>query len=262
MTKHPRRLRAIGRREFIRSGTLAGLGVGLVTLTGSASAAIPSNPEVRRYAPLGRTGMKISDISFGADRLSPGQEDLIRHAFDRGINYFDTAETYRGGDSEATLGKALRGKRDKVFLTSKTLAEPDTGKDAIMQALEGSLRRLQTDHVDVYFNHAVNDVARLKNPAWYEFAETAKKQGKIRFTGMSGHAGHLTECLDYALDSGKFDVILCAYNFGQDPRFYQRFLGGFDMVARQPDLPRVIQKASQRGVGVVVMKTLDGRAAQ
>ena len=257
-TKNPRRSRAIGRREFIRSGTLAGLGVGLATLTGSASAAIPSTPEVRRYTLLGRTGMKISDISFGADRLSPGEEDLVRHAYDRGINYFDTAETYRGGDSETTLGNALRGKRDKVFLTSKTLAEPDTRKEAMMQALEGSLRRLQTDHVDVYFNHAVNDVARLKNPQWYEFAEAAKKQGKIRFTGMSGHAGHLTECLDYALDSGKFDVILCAYNFGQDPRFYQRFLGGFDMVARQPDLPRVIKKASQRGVGVVVMKTLMG----
>ena len=257
-TKHPPCSRAIGRREFIRSGTLAGLGVGLATLTGSASAAIPPTAEVRRYAPLGRTGMKISDISFGADRLSPGQEDLVRHAFDRGINYFDSAETYRGGDSETTLGHALRGKRDKVFLTSKTLAQPDTRKDAMMQALEGSLRRLQTDHVDVYFNHAVNDVARLKNPDWYEFAEAAKRQGKIRFTGMSGHAGRLTECLDYALDSGKFDVILCAYNFGQDPRFYQRFLGGFDMVARQPDLPRVIQKASRRGVGVVVMKTLMG----
>jgi aryl-alcohol dehydrogenase-like predicted oxidoreductase len=257
-TKHPRRLRAIGRREFIRSGTLLGLGVGFATLTGAASAAIPSAPEVRRYAALGRTGMKISDISFGADRLSPSQEDLVRHAFDRGINYFDTAETYRGGDSETVLGNALRGKRDKVFLTSKTLAEADTRKDAMMRALEGSLRRLQTDHVDVYFNHAVNDVPRLKNPEWYEFAAAAKKQGKIRFTGMSGHAGHLTECLDYALDSGKFEVILCAYNFGQDPRFYQRFLGGFDMVARQPDLPRVIRKAGQRGVGVVVMKTLMG----
>ncbi len=256
--EHPRRSRTIGRREFIRSGALAGLGVGLATVASSASASIPPTPQVRRYAALGRTGMKISDISFGADRLSTGQEDLVRHAFDLGINYFDTAETYRGGDSETALGNALLGKRDKVFLTSKTLAGPDTGKDATMQALEGSLRRLQTDHVDVYFNHAVNDVARLKNPDWYEFANAAKKQGKIRFTGMSGHAGHLTESLDYALDSGGFDVILCAYNFGQDPRFYQRFLGGFDMVARQPDLPRVIKKAAQRGVGVVVMKTLMG----
>ena len=248
----------IGRREFIRSGALAGLGVGLATLAGPMSAAIPPTPQVGRYAQLGRTGMKIADISFGADRLSPGQEDLVRHAFDVGINYFDTAETYRGGDSETTLGNALRGKRDKVFLTSKTLAGPDIDKAAMMQALEGSLRRLQTDHVDVYFNHAVNEIARLKNPEWYEFVDAAKKQGKIRFAGMSGHAGHLTDCLDYAIDTGKFDVILCAYNFGQDPHFYQRFLGGLDMVARQPDLPRVIDKAKNRGVGVVVMKTLMG----
>src|SRR5216683_2662051 len=221
--------RSIGRREFIQSGALAGLGVGLA-LADAASASISQAPRVGHYAPLGHTGMRISDISFGADRLSPGDENLVRHAVDLGINYFDTAETYRDGESE-------------------TLASPDTSRHAIMQALEGSLRRLQTDHVDVYFNHAVNDLARLKNPEWYEFAEAARKQGKLRFTGMSGHAGHLTECLDYAIDSGSFDVILCAYNFGQDPRFYQRFLNDFDMVARQPDLPRVIRKASQRGVG-------------
>src|SRR6266436_231216 len=256
--RYPRRSRRIGRREFIKTGALAGLGVGLATLTGSASASIPRTPQVRRYAPLGRTGMKISDISFGADQLTPSQEDLVHHAFDLGINYFDTAETYAGGESETALGNALRGKRDKVFLTSKTLAWPDTTKGEIMQALEGSLRRLQTDHVDVYFNHAVNDVARLKNPEWYEFAETAKQQGKIRFTGVSGHAGNLIECLDYAIDTGKFDVILCAFNFGQDPRFYQHLLGGFDWVARQPDLPRVLEKARKHGVGVVTMKTLMG----
>ncbi len=254
--KHPSH--SIGRREFIRNGALVGLGVGFATLAGTASASISPPSRVRRYAALGRTGMKISDISFGADRLSPGQEDLVRHAFDLGINYFDTAETYRGGDSETVLGNALRGKRDKVYLTSKTSAEAGTQRQEMMQALEGSLRRLQTDHVDVYFNHAVNEIARLKNPEWYEFADAAKKQGKTRFSGVSGHAGHLTECLDYAIDSGRFEVILCAYNFGQDPHFYQHFLGGFDIVARQPDLPRVIDKANKHGVGVVVMKTLMG----
>jgi len=205
--------RSIGRREFIKSGALAGIGVGLA-LTDAASASISKGPRVGRYAPLGRTGMRISDISFGADRLSSSDENLVRHAVDLGINYFDTAETYRSGESETALGNALRGKRRNVFLASKTLAWPDTSRRAIMQALEGSLRRLQTDYVDVYFNHAVNDLARLKNPEWYEFDEAAKRQGKLRFTGMSGHAGHLTECLDYAIDSGRFDVILCAYNFG------------------------------------------------
>jgi hypothetical protein len=75
---------------------------------------------------------------------------------------------------------------------------------------------------------------------------------------MSGHAGHLIECLDWGIDSGRFDVILCAYNFGQDPRFYSRFFKSFDFVAIQADLPRVIKKAKAHGVGVVTMKTLSG----
>jgi len=251
-------MKRIGRREFIKAGTLAGLGFGLGALGSATAASLPEQPQVRRYSALGHTGMHISDISFGADRLSSGEEDLVQHACDLGINYFDTAETYRDGDSETALGRALRGKRHHVFLASKTLAWPDTNRQAMMQALEGSLRRLQTDYLDVYFNHAVNDLERLKNPEWYAFVAEAKHQGKIRFSGVSGHAGHLGECLDHAIDSGKFDVILCAYNFGQDPRFYQRFLGGFDMVARQPDLPRIIKKAKERGVGVIVMKTLMG----
>jgi len=128
----------------------------------------------------------------------------------------------------------------------------------MMRSLEQSLRRLRTDYVDVYFNHAVNDVARLKNPEWHEFVARAKQQGKIRFVGMSGHAGRLIECLDYALDTDGVDVILAAYNFGQDPAFYDKLTRSFDFIARHPQLPRVLQKAKTKGVGVVVMKTLMG----
>ena len=220
-------------------------------------AAIPPG-EVRRYSPLGKTGLKISDISLGGSRLHQGDEDVVRHAFDCGINYFDSADTYSGGESETVIGNALKGKRDKVCLTSKTLAGATDSKASMMESLEGSLKRLQTDHVDVYFNHAINDVNRIKNPEWHEFTDAAKKQGKIRFAGMSGHAGHLIECLDWGIDSGRFDVILCAYNFGQDPAFYQRYFRSFDFVAIQTDLPRVIKKAKAKGVGVVVMKTLRG----
>ena len=248
----------IGRREFLKRGVLAGVGVSILPLAGAAGASVEAAPQVRRYSTLGRTGLKISDISFGSSRLSAGDENLVRHAFDRGINYFDSADTYTGGESETTIGNALKGKRDKVFLTSKTMARADDSRDSMMTALETSLRRLQTDHIDVYFNHAVNDPARLKNPEWYEFVYQARSQGKIRFTGMSGHAGNLAECLDYAIDSGHCDVILCAHNFGQDPRFFQRFTRNFDMIAIQPELPRLMEKAKRHGVGVVVMKTLMG----
>ncbi len=248
----------IGRREFLKRGVLAGVGVSLTPLAAVANASLETGPQVRRYTTLGRTGLKVSDISFGASRLTSGQEDLVRHAFDAGINYFDSAEVYTSGESETTIGNALKSKRDKVFLTSKIIARADDKRDAMMTTLEGSLRRLQTDRVDVYFNHAVNELERLKNPEWYEFADRARTQGKLRFTGMSGHAGRLAECLDYAIDSGHFDVILCAHNFGQDPRFYSRFFRGFDFVAKQPDLPRVMAKAHSKGVGVVAMKTLMG----
>jgi len=113
-------------------------------MAGSASASIPSPPKVRGHTALGRTGIRISDISFGADRLSTGQEDLVRHAFDLSINYFDTAETYRDSESETTLGNALRGQRDEVFLASKTLAGSDARKEEMMQALHGSLRPLRS----------------------------------------------------------------------------------------------------------------------
>ncbi len=248
----------IGRREFLKAGVLAGVGVSILPLAGAASASIETAPQVRRYSTLGHTGLKISDISFGGSRLVSGEEDLVRHAFDCGVNYFDSADTYTDGESETTIGNALKGKRDKVYLTSKQMAQADDKRDAMMATLEGSLRRLQTDHVDVYFNHAVNDPARLKNPEWHEFTAQARKQGKIRFVGMSGHAGNLAECLNYAIDSGQVDVILCAHNFGQDPRFFQRFTRSFDFVARQPELPRIMEKAKQHGVGVVVMKTLMG----
>jgi uncharacterized protein len=248
----------LGRREFLHKGALAGLGLGMLPVRAAARPAGPAEARVQRYATLGRTGIRISDISFGSGQLGAGEGDTVRHALDRGVNYFDTADSYRGGGSESTIGDVLRGRRDRVYIASKTSTSPTDRRESMMRSLEQSLRRLRTDYVDVYFNHAVNDVNRLKNSEWREFTARARQQGKIRFVGMSGHAGRLIECLDYALDTDSVDVILCAYNFGQDPAFYQPFTRSFDFVARQPDLPRALQKAKARGVGVVAMKTLMG----
>ncbi len=182
----------------------------------------------------------------------------MRYALERGVNYFDTAEGYQDGRSEEAIGEALQGQRERVILASKVKAGSRTPRDEIMKRLEESLGRLRTDRIDVYFNHAVNDLDRLQNGEWLEFAERARQQGKIRFTGISGHGGRLVECLDHAVDNDLFDVILCGYNFGQDPAFLQRFTSRLDWVAVQPDLPRVLQKAHAKGVGVIAMKTLRG----
>lgn len=246
----------VGRRTLLRAGA-SGVATGLLPF-GHTQASVGQPGGVKRYSRLGRTNLEVSDISFGSSRLRTGQEDLIHHALDSGINYIDTAESYTGGDSETVIGNALKGKRDKAYLVSKVVARSSDTAEAMMTALEGSLRRLRTDYVDIYMNHAVNHKARMENPEWHEFAALAKQQGKIRFTGMSGHAGRLIECLDFALDQDVVDVILVAYNFGQDPAFYEGLTRSFDMVAKQPDLPRVLAKAKDNDVGVVAMKTLMG----
>lgn len=239
----------VNRRDFLRIGAGAALGLG-------ASAKAQAEPGIRRYVRLGRTGLKMSDISFGSSGMS--DPAVVHHALARGINYFDTAESYRWGSAEEAIGEALKGRRDEVLIASKTKAGTGDRRADMMKALEASLKRLQTDRVDVYFNHSVNDVDRLRNPEWQEFTELARRQGKIRFRGMSGHGGNLSACLDYAIDNDLADVVLVAYNFAQDPSFYDKLRHTFHWSAIQPDLPRVLEKARKKDIGVIAMKTLMG----
>lgn len=245
---------AIDRRAFLGFGGAATFGL----RHGTALAAAASNqpPSIKRYVPLGNTGLTVSDISFGSS--SSADPALIRHALDRGITYFDTAESYRFGAAEEAMGEGLLGARDKIVLASKTKAWASARQGDMMQALEGSLRRLRTDYLDVYFNHAVNSPSRMRNEEWWAFTENAKAQGKIRFRGMSGHGSGLVESLDYALDNDLVDVILTAFNFGQDPSFYQRLKTAFHFVDLQEDLPPRLARAREKGVGVIAMKTLMG----
>ena len=242
------------RRRFLAAG--AGVTAGIAGLGPTGAQAGVEPPRIRRYVTLGGTGLRVSDISFGSSRSS--DPELVRHAAARGITYFDTAESYRGGRAEEAIGEALRGERHRYVIASKHKAWGGESRRQMATALEGSLRRLRTDYVDVYFNHAVNDVRRLQNPEWAEFTDRAIRDGKIRFRGVSGHGGALAECLDYAIDNDLADVVLAAWNFAGDPSFYDKLRAQFHFVALQPDLERVLEKASSKGVGVVAMKTLMG----
>ena len=248
----------VERRTFLQQIALGGAALGAASgLTAAAPQTLHAAAAVKRHKRLGTTDIRMSDISFGGSRLR-GDGNLVHYALDKGINYFDTAESYTGGDSETIIGRALEGKRDQIYLASKGGFGPRVRQDEMMRTLEGSLRRLRTDYIDVYFTHAVNDVRRVQNPEFHAFTERAKAQGKIRYVGLSGHGGRLIECLDAAIDSGKFDVMLVAYNFGQDPSFVQTLTRRFDFIAVNPDLPRVLRKAKAAGMGVIAMKTLRG----
>jgi predicted aldo/keto reductase-like oxidoreductase len=244
----------IGRREFLQRSSALALGLTALGIPGAARAAAaeaPGRAAIKRYVTLGRTGLTIPDICGGGFPNAA----MVRYCYDRGVTYFDTAQMF---GTEIHLGKGLQGVRDKVVITTKYKIEPTDDRQKIMGQLEKSLRALKTDRVDIYLNHAVNEMARVQNPEWPEFVALAKKQGKIRFSGMSGHGGHLQECLNYVLDHDLVDVILAAYNFGTDPAFYERFTKDFDVIANQKGLPVVLAKAHAKGVGVLVMKTLRG----
>ncbi len=240
----------LNRRSFLGTGAAAGLGA----TAGNAVAKVP--PSIHRHVTLGKTGLNVSEIGFGS--ASSQDAALVRHALDRGVTFFDTAESYRFGWSEEAMGEGLKGVRDQVILSSKTKAGAADSEAEMMEALEGSLRRLQTDYLDIYFNHAVNSVDRMQNEAWARFTERAAAQGKIRFRGMSGHGSRLAQCLDYAIDNDLVDVVLCAYSFGEDPDLYAKLRHTFHFVAIQSDLPPVLDKARAKNIGVIAMKTLMG----
>jgi uncharacterized protein len=259
--------------ESLRRGGALGAGL-LLPGVGLESAALAVGPvaaerseavpRIRKRSRLGKSGIEIPDISFGTFSLEH-DEKLVLHALDRGVTHFDTAEGYTAGHAEEVLGRALRGRRQEVTLTSKFWARSDHTAAHQMKVLETSLRRLGTDYIDVYLNHAVNELERLDSSEWQAFAERAKREGKIRAIGMSGHSGRLVECLAHAIEKSLVDVILVAYNFSQQPsyreqakRYLQDLTASFDFVTTQPLLPQVLQRAHAAGVGVMVMKTLQG----
>ncbi len=202
---------------------------------------------VRSYRPLGNTGIMMSDISFGGGGID--NPDVVTRAVERGINYFDTSPDYSQTGSEQTIGKALKPVRDKVFIASKFCTASghlpkDTPVAAIIQAVESSLTRLQTDYLDVGLIHEVDSIDRLMAPTFHEAFDRLKEQGKVRFLGVSSHTPNLEAVMRHAVQSGRFNVLLVAHNFGN-----------------WPDLTTIFHDAKQRGVGVIAMKTLKGAQA-
>lgn len=249
---------SINRRRFLE-GTLAA-GVGSVGLASGLQAA--EKPSVQRYVPLGKTGLEISDIGFGSGGCRTA--DLVRYCYERGVNHFDTSTIYRsegffkGEFVENLIGEALQDVRDKVVITTKQMPEGDESVGKLMFYLNHSLKRLRTDYIDIYLNQAVNSIERLKQEAWWEFVDRAKQEGKIRFAGLSGHGGMLRACLDYAMENDLVQVILVAYNFGSDPKFYEGITRSLDLIATQEGLPERLARARKKGIGVITMKTLMG----
>jgi aryl-alcohol dehydrogenase-like predicted oxidoreductase len=201
--------------------------------------------------PLGRTGLQVSAIGLGGYTLGDAptlQEaiQIVHEAVDAGINFFDNAWEYHDGKSETWLGQALAGRRDKVILMTKVCTHGRDKKTA-MQQLEESLTRLRTDHLDLW---QIHECVYFNDPDWHfapgnviEAFDAAKKQGKVRFVGFTGHKDpriHLKMLShDYPFDS------------------VQMPLNVFDATYRSFE-KQVLPEVNRRGIAALGMKSLCG----
>jgi aryl-alcohol dehydrogenase-like predicted oxidoreductase len=200
---------------------------------------------------MGSTGVKISCIGVGGYHLGTPDDpeianEIVARALDAGVNFFDNAWEYHQGESEIRLGNALKGKRDKAIVMTKVCTH-GRGKEVAMRMLEESLARLQTDYLDVWQIHEViygNDPDLIFAPGGViEALELARKQGKVRFVGFTGHKDPSIH-LRMLRQGFHFDTV-------------QMPLNCFDATFRSFE-QQVLPEAASQGVAVFGMKSLGG----
>jgi aryl-alcohol dehydrogenase-like predicted oxidoreductase len=231
------------RRDFLRH-TAFGLCAGSIlrqTLSASNQTAIPTRP-------LGNTGIKVSILGLGGYHIGTIREDdrsvhLIRTAIDQGVTFLDNAWEYHNGRSEELVGKALEGGyRDKVFVMTK---HHGRDKKTAMAHLEDSLRRLKTDVIDLWQFHEMvydDDPEMIFAPdGGIEAADLAKKQGKVRFIGFTGHRDPMLH------------LKMLAYGYPWDA--VQMPMNVFDPHFKSFQT-NVLPILVRRNIGIIAMKTM------
>jgi aryl-alcohol dehydrogenase-like predicted oxidoreductase len=203
--------------------------------------------------PLGRTGATVSALGMGGHHLGDLKTvdeaiRLVHEAVDAGITFYDNCWEYWNGRAEDWLGRGLKGRRNKVFLMTKVCTH-GRGKDLALQMLDESLRRLQTDHLDLWQVHGVcfdNDpeLAYARGGV-LEALDQAKKQGKTRFVGFTGHK-------DPAIH---LDMIRRGYPFDT----VQMPLNCLDATFRSFE-KQVLPEVNKRGIAALGMKSMGGTA--
>jgi uncharacterized protein len=225
----------IGRRKFIKHLSSAFLGVVGTQFWNHLPLADSANRPGPEYRTLGRTGLKISAVSMGVMNCS--DPSVLHRAFDLGINFYDTADCYMGGRNEEMVGKVFKGRRDKVFIQTKVHSNDEKKMKA---SVDRSLKRLQTDYIDVLVWHDLHSPKEVSDIHLYEFMTKLKQEGKVRFTGFSAHS-NMAPLLTEASKLNYHDVALVSYNFTHSKK-----------------LKEAVALATKSGIGIVAMKTQAG----
>src|SRR3954454_22383099 len=204
--------------------------------------------------PLGRTGVTVSALGLGGHHLGDLKAvdeaiRLVHEAVDAGITFFDNCWEYWNGRAENWLGRALQGRRDKVFLMTKVCTH-GRGKDLALKMLDESLRRLQTDRLDLWQVHGVsfdNDPAlAYARGGVLEALDRAKRQGKVRFVGFTGHKDPAIH-LDMIRRGYPFDAVQMPLNcLDASFRSFEKL---------------VLPEVNKRGMAALGMKSMGGVAS-
>jgi predicted aldo/keto reductase-like oxidoreductase len=229
--------RSISRRDLLKIGVAGAAAFGLMGVDNLFGA---ESVGTLAYRTLGRTGLKVTTLSFGA-MLTP-ESEVIRAGLDMGINYVDTARRYLHGRSEEIVSRAIKGIRNKVYVATKTQPTSNT-KEAIMRDVETSLRNLETDYIDVIQLHSLVSSQRAFIPEVREAYVKLREQGKVRFFGVTTHTNQ-ADVIDAVVNDPEkfFDTVLVAYNF-----------------KTETSVKEAIARAKAAGLGVVAMKVQTGR---
>lgn len=213
------------------------------------AAAAPAAPELKlSYRQLGKTGVKVTPLSFGC--MTTSDPSVIEHAAEIGIVHFDTARSYQNGNNERMVGAALKSRRKQVVISSKS---PAKTKELALADLDTSLKELGTDYLDIWYLHMKNDPADVTDEL-LEAQRIAKQAGKIRFAGVSTHF-NMDRMLLYLAKQGQTDVALTTYNFAMRSVAADR---NADTGAPRTDMTSAIREARKSGMGIIIMKTLAG----
>lgn len=215
----------------------------------------PAASSEMRYRRLGRTSLRVSEISLGSSPLP--DPTLLRTLVDRGVNYIDTSHNYENGNCERQIGRIVKeAGRDKVYVATKFHVTPRDTKASIMASVHGSLRRLATDTIDILLIHGAESASVLVDERVLGAFEELKREGAYRFRGLSCHANH-DEVIRKAVDCGFYDMVQFGYNvfdiqeqaLSANVETYPDFLG-------VSGIRGLIDLAHSRDVGVIAMKTL------
>ena len=230
----------LSRRDFLLRAAAAtaalGAASGVKISEVSAAVASPSKSAWMKFRVLGRTKLQVSVLGMGTIKVE--NPAVLRAALDKGINFFDTAECYQGGNSEVKVGKGLEGRRDEAIVATKWHTDGSTPAKELLDSLDQSLKRLNMDHVDLVQIHGAESARQVESDELWEAFTQAKKAGKARFNGLSTH-GNQVEVIRAAIKTGRYDAVLPAYNALIGER-----VGG------------VIAEAKKADVGVIAMKVL------